>query len=510
MAILLVGLSAALFHALVGRLLGPRALGAAGVGLALGLGGAQVVTAGLAPAITRFAAARLAAGDRAGARRSLAGGLGSACLLGLALAGLLLLASPLTARLDLPAELRLPAAALLWLQCLYIAGKAALYGLGRVGPYARAELPAALAFGLTLGLLSLQSGDASGWLLSPFLAANLVFVAGAAWLLVRAWPRGRSKRSATSIGPRSAPLGSDSASTRAGSSASRPTEIASSRLPAQREGDSMLRYALIASVGSAAALARLQLVVLLTAALWPPAEVGMLQAALTLLPPVLLLPRALELALLPRLAGDWGGDDPAAFRRRASLATRISALGLAMVAGGLGLAAGWLLPALFGAGFAPALPALRWTLLAAACLGLAAPAVTALSGADGVRLPNAAGLAGLLTSLAAWALWLPAGGATAAAAGLALGSLVNAGIPLVAAARRYGLDWQPTAGLLLRASLLLALAAGLLGSGLLGPSAQHRALPAIAISLAYLLALGLLEGPRLLPTLTGHAPGAGA
>ena len=38
-------------------------------------------------------------------------------------------------------------------------------------------------------------------------------------------------------------------------------------------------------------------VLLLTAALWSVEEVGRLQAALTFLPPVMLLPRALELAL---------------------------------------------------------------------------------------------------------------------------------------------------------------------------------------------------------------------
>ena len=468
-AIILVGLSAAAFNALVGRFLGQAALGQAGLALAIGLGGAQVATAGLAPAITRFGAARLAAGDPAGARRALGGGLAAALGLGAGLALALLLLGPGRAeRLGLPPGLLAASAGLLALQAAYIALKAALYGLGRVGAYARAELPAALTFAALLAAL-LAGAPLS--LVSPFLAANLVFALRAAWLLARAWPGGQAGGEAppaaelAAIAPEAAPVSS------------------ATRMP---------RYTLIASIGSAAALARLQLVLLLTAALWSVEEVGRLQAALTFLPPVMLLPRALELALLPRLARDWGGADRAAFRRRTAAALRLSALGLSLAAGGLGLAAGWLLPALFGPGFGAALPALRWTLLAAWSLGLASPAVTALSGADGVAVPNAAGLAGLATSLVAWAIWLPAGGATAAAAGLAVGSLVNAGIPLIWAIRRYDLAARPLLATLTRSGVLLLTGVLLLARW---PAA------AFGIGLAYVIVLGLWEGQTLRP---GH------
>lgn len=466
-AILQVGLSAAAFNALVGRFLGQAALGQAGLVLAIGLGGAQVATAGLAPAITRFGAARLAAGDPAGARRALGGGLAVAIGLGAGLAIALLRLGPERVEgLGLPPGGLVASAGLLALQSAYIALKAALYGLGRVGAYARSELPAALAFAAFLAAL-LAGAPLS--LVSPFLAANLVFTLRAAWLLARAWPE---RRAAGEAPPAAAPaaIGADAARVARGT-----------RMP---------RYALIASVGSAAALARLQLVLLFTAALWSVEEVGRLQAALTFLPPVLLLPRALELALLPRLAHDWGGADRASFRRRTDAALRLSALGLSLAAGGLGLAAGWLLPALFGAEFGVALPALRWTLLAAWSLGLASPAVTALSGADGVAVPNAAGLAGLATSLLAWAIWLPEGGASAAAAGLAAGSLVNAGIPLVWAIRRYQLAARPLLASLSRSGLLL-LAGGLL------LARWPRA--ALGIALAYVVLLALWEGRRLWP-----------
>ena len=66
-AISLVGGSAAVYNVAVGRVLGQTALGHAGVALAVGLGVAQVATAGVAPAITRFAAARRASGDHAAA-----------------------------------------------------------------------------------------------------------------------------------------------------------------------------------------------------------------------------------------------------------------------------------------------------------------------------------------------------------------------------------------------------------------------------------------------------------
>lgn len=398
-AIGIVGGSAAAYHWLIGRSLGPGPLGEAGVALAVSLGGAQLATAGLAPAITRFTAARLAAGDGPGARRTLARGL--ATVAAIAVGGGLAIqqtAGQWAARIGLPDALAGPAAALFALQCGYIGLKAGLYGTGRVRAYARAELLAGAAFAAGLG--AVLAGAPVGRV-APFAWANAGFI-GLASVALRA---------------------------AATAPASPPRPIA---------GPSPARYTLVATLGSAAALARLQLPVVLTAALWPADEAGRLSAAMAFLPLVMLVPRALELALLPALASAWGRGDAAALARDLRRSTAVAAL----AAGGLALALVPLAPAvlgvLFGPAFQPAAPALRLVAVAAALQGLAVPAVAVLSAADRVAVPNAAGLAGLAAGIAAWALWVAPHGATGAAAGLAVGAAVNAGIPLAVAWRRFG------------------------------------------------------------------------
>jgi len=461
-AISLLGSSAVAYNVVVGRTLGPTVLGHAAVALAVGMGAAQVATAGIGPAIVRFTAARRARGDDSAARRALAGGMGAAALLGLALGMAVPLSSPLWAdRVGLPANLVVPVAWLIMLQSLYIALKAALYGLGRVVEYALAEAAAAVAF---FGLLALCLTGASMSLLAPFLAANTAFVLLAGMSVWRG-VRGNVVKGPVSSFP--------------------PTP---SSTPLEDASPSMARYAAVATVGSTAALARLHLVVLVTGLLWSAAEVGRLQAALAFLPPVLLVPRALELALFPALAGAFGRGDADTFRDQTATAFEVAAVGLGVVAGGLLVAGPDLLVGLYGSEFSPALPALHGVLLAAWALGLAVPAVAALSGADAVAIPNAAGVAGLGTSLLAWLFLVPAYGATGAALGLALGSVPVAVTPLFAARRRYGLTFG--AGMRVLARTAVSLGAALALTRGLG----WRALP---VAVLFGLALLATESVRM-------------
>ncbi len=399
----LVGGSAAVYSVAVGRLLGPGALGQAGVALAVGLGAAQLAMAGLAPAITRFTAAHRAAGRAGAARRLWADGLVAAVAIGAALAlGIALTGGWWAPLVGLQPNLVVPTAWLVALQSIYIGLKAAMYGVGAIRAYAAAEGVAAVAFGIAL--LAVLSG-AGVSLVAPFLAANAAFAALTPVVLP-----GRAFPSSTDPAPPVAPL-----------------LVRDLGVP---------RFVLIATLGSAAAIARLQLPLLITGAYWPADEVGLLAAALAFLPPVLLLPRALELALLPALAGAWGRGDRGLFRELTRRALRRSGLALTALTAGLLVLGPPLLGWLYGPEYAAAATALRAVLVSAWALGIAVPAVVALSASDGVAIPNAAGVAGLVVSLIAWAAWVPDHGATGAALGLAAGSLVNAGLPLAAMARR--------------------------------------------------------------------------
>jgi O-antigen/teichoic acid export membrane protein len=422
LAIAVVGGSTSVYSFAVGRWLGDITLGHASLALAVGLGVAQVTVSGLGAAITRFTALLTAAGTRSAAGRALEAGLVTACLVGAGAAALAFATAPAWApAVGLPGDLVGPAAVLIALQSAYIAAKAGLYGRGRVGAYARVETVAGIAFAALLALLVLRLGDR---LLLPFIGANMAFLA-------LAIPALRRAPSVEEHGVRSAPI---------------PAGLIRS----------MGGYAAIATVGNAAALARLSLAPLLTGASWPAAEVGLLQAGLSFFMLVMLVPRALELAVFPALAAAHGRDDPRGFKRQVEAALAFTAVALGLVGGTLLAWGDGPLLLIYGQGFADAAGALTWVLVSGWCLGLAVPAVAALSGAEGVAVPNAAAVAGLVVSLAAWVVLIPAAGATGAALGLAAGSLVTAGLPLVEAARRFGLDMAAPARIVATSVALLA------------------------------------------------------
>ena len=477
-AIILVGLSSLLFDIGVGRIYGDQVLGELALALAIGLGGAQLVGAGLGPALTRYIASdgaqdRISSAYERMLRAYLIG-------LGLALALAIALFSTsgwLEVNFGLAPALLWPTILLLLLQSAYVLQKAVLYGLGQLEAYSKTELLAALAFGLWL-IWMLWNSPAS---ISPFIVANLVFCLAASAIIARFFSKAKAGDPSTEA---PAPL----------------------QQGARSQELSFGRYAWIAWWGSAAALLRLQILIPLTAYFWPASEVGQLRAAMIVILPMMLIPRAVELALLPRLASAWATEEDSGFRRMSSEALAVTGIGIAFIAGPLILAAGPFLSLLFGPGFSSAISSLRWIVVAAWALGMAAPAVSSLSGADGVRIPNAAGIAGLLSSLIGWSYWIPRYGAEGAAIGLAAGSIVNAAIPLWAAARRYEITIFRTFRTQFLSILLLLLGLYCLGSerwsaeGIWTLSPQSLTLPIVLI-LLYWLALIATERERLLNVL---------
>lgn len=460
-AIVVVGLSLAVHGVVVGRTLGPVALGHAGVALALGLGVPQLAGAGLSPAITRFTALRRGSGDAPGAWRAATGGL--AVLVGSTAA---IAAVLWPARAVWAPAIGLPPAEVAATLCLavveagYIGLKATLYGLGRARAYARCELLAGTGFIAALVWLAVAPPEARPALVVPFIAADAIFVVLAASSL-----RPPTARSAGAGGPaaerideadRLQPPAGEQGTAEA--AAERTDEADSRRPPAGDRG--MAAYAIRASVGSGAAIARLRLVPIVLGLAHGAGEIGRLQAAFAFFGPVMLVPRAVELALFPSLAGAHGRGDGRAFLAQAATAQRAIAIGMALLAGVPIVAGPALLSFVFGPEFAAAALPLALVAAAAWCLGLAVPSIVALSGADGIGIVNAGSVLGLAGSVIAWIVLVPPFGAAGAAAGLALGSIPTAVVPMVAASRRYGLRWRAAAV----SSILAATAAGGLAS----------------------------------------------
>ena len=460
-AIAVVGGSLALHGLVVGRTMGETALGHAGLALAVGLGLPQIAGAGLVPAMTRFTAARRAAGDGRGARRSAFGGLVVLVGIGAGFAGLAFITRASWApRIGLPLTEVAPALVLVVMEAAYLGMKAILYGLGRARRYARIETLAGLAFVSTLSVLVVAPRGITLPLIAPFLAADGVFVLLAALALL-----GRSQNS-HGIGLRN------------------DVSVATTR----PRGPSMAGFAALASIGTGASLARLRMVPIALGLAYGAHEVGLLQAALVFFGPVLLVPRAVELALFPTLAGAHGRGDVHRFAQQAATSARVIAFGLALIAGGLIVAGPFVLGLILGPAFQTAAAPLALVVVAAWMLGLAVPAIVALSGADGIAIVNVAGVLGLMASVIVWLLLVPPLGALGAAAGLAVGSVPTALVPIRAAALRYGVAWRPAARTTAIAAALIVVFAWMARDG------SSWAIVALA---AYMVAIVFLESDLL-------------
>ncbi len=515
-AIAMVGGSLALHGVVVGRTFGDEVLGHAGLALAVGLGVPQLAGSGLVPAITRFTAARRASGDLAGMRRAAWGGLLLLVAMSACIAALGLLTHATWApRIGLPAVEVAPALLLAVIEAMYIGLKALLYGFDRARAYARFEMLAGMGFLAALAWLVSAPSEARTALVAPFIVADVIFILLAAPTLMAITASGLTKGGLTTSSSTKGDVAKTATTVEGGmaktiftsegdmvqsdltKAGAAPGAVSNRVEPvgASSRGMGMAAYAAHASIGTGASIARLRLVPIALGMAYGAGEVGLLQAALVFFGPVMLIPRAVELALFPTLAGAHGRGDTLRFGAQAAAASQAIALGLALIAGGLIVAGPAILGLAFGEAFEAAAYPLAFVIVAAWCLGLAVPAIVSLSGADGIAIVNLSGVLGLITSLIAWALLVPPFGALGAAAGLALGSLPTALVPIRAAASRYGLGWHSAA---------VTTAIAVVASGSIGWAVRDGGAVSIAAAAAYSLAVLILA----LPLLRGRAVSA--
>lgn len=139
--------------------------------------------------------------------------------------------------------------------------------------------------------------------------------------------------------------------------------------------------------------------------------------------------------LLPYLAQQTNTE---AMLTKTVRAARLSILFLTPAAAILAIAAPWLVPWLYGAAFAPAVPIMRMILLAS-CLAVVVQLLASGAVASGnMRMLNLGAVAGLATALSAMLVASGRWGATGVAAATAAGYAVTLGVLLVSLQRRAG------------------------------------------------------------------------
>ena len=420
-ALVALGLTRLVHGSLVSRATDPHEYALIGTLIACATVAGMAFPAALASAATRFVAFHRGRGDaptaRAIYRRLAVAGIAGG-------AALTVLATTLaTALLDLSAAEAAAVAALTAAYALYSVEKGALYGFDRVATYARLELACSgLAVAATVVVVA-AGADVAACLAPLALGYGALALAAAAAL------RGE------------------------------PGAPAAVAAEARRE---VSGYVAWTSLGILAGAGFLYGLPMLASWLVEPVEAAYVVAAVTLVAPLYLLPRALGMALFPAMAHAHGAGDVDAVRRHADVATRFLVVALAPVFAVGMLLARELLLAFGGDRYAGGVDVLQLLLAATYMTVVCVAAVNALASGRSVRIPVLSGAAGTAVGLA---VAIPLAGPLDAA-GLGLGYLLNvaisAAVPIAVVWRRHAMPW---AGPVVRALALvlgaLALARGI-------------------------------------------------
>lgn len=414
------GLVRLVFSVLVGRVFGTAALGHVNTIISIAMFATLVCSPGLGQAVARYLARTDSDGSTATGR--------SVLVLATAAHHVVCLVLAVVVAMVIPAERWQDRALALGLTVGYGAYtyyKAVLYGVDRVERYAFLELSWDALF--VLAMVALVVTRAHFWILAPLVLVYAGFSIGAQVSLIRRLGAGRPGR--PDAGVRRA----------------------------------VLAFAAVTTVGTVSSAGFLQLSQVFALRAGGANGAGLFAAAMTLVTPAYLLPRAISVVLFPAMARAAGREDRETHRRQLVLGTQVLAAAMLPAFALVGMVATGLLTLIYGVKFAdggPTLTVMIWaTWVSVACV----PAVNALSSDTGraYMVPAAASVAGFAVGLV---LWLVVGSSIQAVAWAYLvGSVLQSAVPVIESWRRYR---APGASLMIR--LMLVAGGALLAGVLLG------------------------------------------
>lgn len=499
------GLVRLVFSLLIGRVFDQPVLGHANVLVSAAVFATLLCSPGLGQSVARQMATRgLAASDPAG--RAL---LVRATLLHHAVCAVVAVGVGVFAPTKLGLETLL-AILLTFAYGCYTYYKAVLYGVDYVRRYAALEL---IWDGLFLvALVTVVALGARHWLLAPMVLVYGGFSAGAHRALL---PRRRGAAPPPDSAPPAAPppradetddaearrarIGDGRAADAAASDPATPgagAGVVAEPVTVQHVDDrpwwrAVGGYALVTTFGTASSAGFLQLSVIFALRAGGEHGAGLFAAALSLVTPAYLLPRAISVVLFPAMARAAGRFDAARVRLHLKVGTQVLAAALLPVFALAAILAPSVLTLAYGRDFADGATTLVVMVWATWVSVASVPAVNALSSdtGRGYVIPAVASVAGFLVGLG----WWIAGGTSieSVAWGYLAGSVVQSAVPMIRAARRYGVP-----GIGFGARVLAAAGAALAVSLLCGPLG-------IGVRIAIAIAVSAAAAIVVLPELRG-------
>jgi O-antigen/teichoic acid export membrane protein len=390
------GLIRLVFSILVGRVYGAQFLGHVNVVISSAVFATLLCSPGLGQAVARHMAGRDLDGSSAAGRTVLVWATAANHIVCLFLAIVVAWAIPANGWSD-----RVLALALTLGYGAYTYYKAVLYGVDLVERYAVLELSWDGLFVLALvGVLAL---DSQRWVLAPLVLVYLGFSVGAHLTLFRR--HGGTQRSG-----------------RLGTS----------------EGRSLASFAAVTAIGTVSSAGFLQLSQVFALRAGGTYGAGLFAAAMTLVTPAYLLPRAISVVLFPAMARAAGREDRTTRDRQLVVGTQVLAAAILPLFALVSMVATGLITLIYGPKFSAGGPTLVIMIWATWVSIASVPAVNALS-SDTSRayvVPAAASVAGFLLGVGGWLVYGTS--IEFVAWGYLIGSVVQSAIPMIESWRRYG------------------------------------------------------------------------
>ena len=408
-ALTFLGMTNLVFNILIAKEFDAATLGSLNIVISTALLFSLIITTGFGPAVTKHLAEYLGKDDTKCAKFSFQTTFRFVLILSMLLfLFAVVLSAPISNIIGVERKLFLFATPLIPLYAFYELYKNSYYGVNTVKKYLRNEIISDIIFFMILGVVVFYLRC---WLILPFILLYLVFtMLSTADFFCYLKPVKVKQKGITK---------------------------------------SIVAYASISFVGTFASTSRMRLSMVLSGVYVSAEYVGYYAAAYSFLTALYLIPRAMSLVLFPSFSYHYGKNDYMSITKILNQSTKWLAVIILLLGGVAIFLSKNILQLLFGSEYANATFTLQILILSACVTIVAIPAVNSLSGTKYVKIPNTAGVLGLISCLVLWPFLIPKYGIVGTAAGFLISTVITSSMPLYYAWRHFNLDLKNFSQILL-------------------------------------------------------------
>lgn len=399
-ALIFLGMTNLVFNILIAKKFDAATLGSVNLVISTALLLSLAVSTGFGPAATKYLAEYIGKGDSNCAKFSFQTTFKFVFVLSVILfVFAIALSEPISKMVGVERKLFLFATPLIPLYAFYGLYKNSYYGVNAVKKYLRNEIISDAVFFIALGAAVFYLRC---WLILPFILLYLVFTI---------------------------------LSTADFSSYLKPVKVKQKGLT-----KNIVTFTSISFIGTFASMSRMRLSMVLSGVYVSTEYVGYYAAAYSFLTALYLIPRAMSMALFPSFSYHYGKNDPSNITRILNHSTKWLSIMVFLLGGITIFLSKNILQILFGHEYAGAGLTLQILVLGACTSIVAIPAVNSLSGTKYVKIPNIAGVLGLISCLVLWPFLIPRYGIVGTAVGFLISTIITSSIPMYYAWKYFNLD----------------------------------------------------------------------